>query len=138
MAHLLFADDDPLVRQYLVTVLERDGHKIDTAGDGEEAYRMLRERGGGALLDIGIHMADLLRWWFGDVQAVCGGLYTAVRERPKPDGSRGTVTADDTASFLARLPSDVVGSVQVSQAAHGRPPQCSAPSERSDSPFGED
>ena len=43
MAHLLVADDDPLVRQYLVTVLERDGHKIDTAQDGEEAYRILRD-----------------------------------------------------------------------------------------------
>ena len=30
------------------------------------------------------------------------------------------VTADDTASFLVRLPSGVLGTVQISQVAHGR------------------
>jgi predicted dehydrogenase len=84
------------------------------------AYRMLRERGGGALLDIGVHMADLIRWWFGDVEAVCGATHTAIPERPTAGGDRGRVTADDTASFLVRLPSGVVGMVQVSQVAHGR------------------
>jgi CheY-like chemotaxis protein len=58
MAHLLVADDDPLVRQYLVTVLERDGHKIDTAGDGEEAYRMLRDADFD-LVVIDVHMPRL-------------------------------------------------------------------------------
>ena len=84
------------------------------------AYRMLRERGGGALLDIGVHMADLIRWWVGDVAAVCGARYTAIGERPTPEGGKGAVTADDAASFLARLPSGVTGMVQVSQVAHGR------------------
>jgi len=58
MAHLLVADDDPLVRQYLVTVLERDGHKIDTAGDGEEAYRILRDADFD-LVVIDVHMPKL-------------------------------------------------------------------------------
>ncbi len=84
------------------------------------AYRMLRERGGGALMDIGVHMVDLLRWWFGELEAVCGTTHIAIAERPAADGGRGTVTADDTASFLVRLPGGAAGTVQVSQVSHGR------------------
>jgi predicted dehydrogenase len=83
------------------------------------AYRMLRERGGGALQDIGVHMMDLLRWWFGEIEAVCGTTHTAIRERPAPGGT-GRVTADDTASFVVRLAGGVAGTVQVSQVATGR------------------
>lgn len=83
-------------------------------------YRMLQERGGGALLDIGVHMVDLIAWWFGDLDAVCGLTRTTIPERPTADGGRGVVTADDTASFVVRLANGVAGTVQVSQVAIGR------------------
>lgn len=41
MAILLVADDDPDVRGYLVTVLERDGHTITEAGDGQAALDLI-------------------------------------------------------------------------------------------------
>ena len=58
MAHLLVADDDPGVRQYLVTVLERDGHVVDTAEDGEQAFRILRDADFD-LVVIDVHMPKL-------------------------------------------------------------------------------
>ena len=84
------------------------------------AYRMLRERGGGALMDVGVHMFDLLRWYFGELEAVCGGTHIAIADRPDGAGGRGTVTADDTATFIVRLGGGALGTVQVSQVTSGR------------------
>ena len=72
------------------------------------------------MLDIGVHLMDLLRWFLGEIEAVCGGATTAIAERPTPDGGRGNVTADDIASVVVRLASGAVGTVQVSQVAIGR------------------
>jgi len=58
MARLLVADDDPGVRQYLVTVLERDGHTITIAQDGQEAYEKLRDADFD-LVVIDVHMPKL-------------------------------------------------------------------------------
>ena len=83
-------------------------------------YRMLRERGGGALMDVGVHMFDLLRWYFGDLEAVCGGTHIAIAERPDGAGGRAAVTADDTANFIVKLGAGALGTVQVSQVTSGR------------------
>ena len=84
------------------------------------AWRMQAERGGGTVLDIGTHMLDLLRWWFGDIAAVCAQAEIVVGERSLPQGGRARVTADDTASCLVRLQNGVTGVMQLSQVAHGR------------------
>ena len=83
-------------------------------------YRMLRERGGGALLDIGVHMMDLIRWLFGEIEAVTGVTHTAIGERTAEAGTRAAVTADDSASFVVRVKGGASGTVQVSQVATGR------------------
>jgi predicted dehydrogenase len=63
---------------------------------------------------------DLLAWWFGPIAAVCGLTSTVIPERPRLEGGRGAVTADDTASFVVRLAGGGAGTVQVSQVAIGR------------------
>ncbi len=83
-------------------------------------FRMMRERGGGSLLDVGIHMIDTVRWLAGEFRSVAGTASTVVRSRPTADGHVGDVTADDTASFVATMNSGATGIIQVSQVAFGR------------------
>ncbi|MSQ43585.1 MAG: Gfo/Idh/MocA family oxidoreductase [Chloroflexi bacterium] len=83
-------------------------------------FRMMRERGGGSLLDVGIHMIDTVRWLAGEFRSVAGTASTVVRTRPTSDGKLGEVTADDTASFVANMNSGASGIIQVSQVAFGR------------------
>ncbi|MDP2273289.1 MAG: MASE1 domain-containing protein [Archangium sp.] len=49
-ATILVVEDEPLVRRTVVLVLERAGHRMLTAGDGEEALALLRQPGHGVEL----------------------------------------------------------------------------------------
>ena len=86
------------------------------------AFRMQRERGGGALLDVGPHMIDALRWLVGEVDAVVGVTQIDVPYRPAVVGGAAVapVTADDAVSFLLRMRGGATGTVQLSQVTHGR------------------
>ena len=49
-ATILVVEDEPLVRRTVVLALERAGHRLLTAGDGEEALALLRQPGHGVEL----------------------------------------------------------------------------------------
>ena len=116
VAQLLAAEQ--LGSIYHFSVLFLQGVKADPAQP--LVWRMQAERGGGTVLDVGTHMLDLLRWWFGDIAAVCAQAQIVVGERTGLQGGRARVTADDTASCLVRLQNGVTGLMQLSQVAHGR------------------
>ena len=44
MSTILIVDDEPLVREFFRTILERDGHTLLTAPNGHEALACLRDR----------------------------------------------------------------------------------------------
>jgi len=44
MATILIVDDEPLVREFFRTVLERDGHTLLTAANGHDALSTMRDR----------------------------------------------------------------------------------------------
>jgi DNA-binding response OmpR family regulator len=59
MARILVVDDHPQIVRLLQRVLETDGHEILTAGDGEEALRMIRqEQPALVLLDVMLPKLD--------------------------------------------------------------------------------
>jgi DNA-binding response OmpR family regulator len=67
MATVLVVDDEPIVRDVVARYLERDGHRIIAAGDGEEARGAIaREAPSLVVLDImlpgGIDGLELCRW----------------------------------------------------------------------------
>jgi len=65
-------------------------------------------RGGGILMELGLHFFDILRWWFGDVVAVMAERQTHFatirRAKEKGDGvETHTVTGDDAFWCVLRL-----------------------------------
>jgi predicted dehydrogenase len=82
------------------------------------SWLMEQDKAGGMLGASGSHLIDTLRWWMGDIQAVCGTVTTAVKQRRLPD-STGTarVDADDNFAFLLKFASGAIGSVHYSATA---------------------
>ena len=72
------------------------------------SWRMqMNKSGGGALVDLGVHVIDLVRYLFGDIASVQGMTETYIRERPVAKGAseKGAVTVDDAAWLNLRLAS---------------------------------
>jgi UDP-N-acetylglucosamine 3-dehydrogenase len=63
--------------------------------------------GGGAALDLGVHVADLALWYLGDAASVSGMVATLDKQ----------IRVDDTAAMLLRFRSGAVGVIEASWAA---------------------
>jgi UDP-N-acetyl-2-amino-2-deoxyglucuronate dehydrogenase len=70
-------------------------------------WRGTRDLDGGALMNQGIHVVDLLRWFFGDVAAVQGQVATLARN----------IEAEDTAVACLHFASGALGVVSATTAA---------------------
>ena len=77
------------------------------------------EQGGGRLGANGSHQVDLLRWWFGEIQAVSGEVKTIVPDRvDRETGERWVATADDLVRFTAEFHDGLMADVLISTIAH--------------------
>jgi predicted dehydrogenase len=86
------------------------------------AWRMRKEiSGGGALVDLGSHLVDLVRYLLGEMEAVRAVTRTYISKRPIERGSRtlGDVTVDDAAWLEVRLVAGGFGTIEVSRFATG-------------------
>ncbi len=78
------------------------------------------DSGGGMLGAIGVHYADSIRTWFGEVSGVCACLSTFVPELPDPTtGEPRRVTSDDSAVLIMRLESSAVAAIHLNGAVRG-------------------
>lgn len=87
------------------------------------SWRLTKARsGGGALLDLGSHVLDLLYYLLGDFASVQATLDTLIRERPAAAGSdeRIPVDVDDIALLHARTAAGTLGLVEISRMGTGR------------------
>jgi predicted dehydrogenase len=86
------------------------------------SWRLKMERsGGGAVMDLGAHIADLMRWVMGDeYAAVNAQLVTRIPERKNPaSGLMETVDVDDIAVAQVRMKSGAIGVIEASRLATG-------------------
>ncbi|MBD3391227.1 MAG: gfo/Idh/MocA family oxidoreductase [Chitinivibrionales bacterium] len=84
-------------------------------------WRHDKSKGGsGAHGDMNAHIVDLGRYLVGEISSVCCAQEVFVKERKKPDGTMGQVTADDAAYFMARFREGALGVFLASRMACGR------------------
>jgi predicted dehydrogenase len=98
-------------------------HFLSGAIDPRPSHRwwsMRAEEGGGAILIALGHALDVVRWYLGDVEAVCSSVQTLVPEARFVDtGEVVRVDAIDTIACMARLANGLSGTVHVSNACRG-------------------
>ncbi len=99
-------------------------HFLSSALEPRPSHRwwsMRTEEGGGAILIACGHALDVVRWYLGEVEEVCGKVETLVKETRFSDtGEVVPVTSIDTVACMARLAGGVTGSFHVSNACkHG-------------------
>ncbi|HUC90617.1 MAG TPA: Gfo/Idh/MocA family oxidoreductase [Paenibacillus sp.] len=76
--------------------------------------------GGGAISDLGVHVLDLIRHWFGELAAAGGQTNTYVKRRKDAAGQGWTETdVDDWACIGYTTESGVKGMLEVSRIAFG-------------------
>lgn len=75
--------------------------------------------GGGALIDLGIHMIDLVHFLLGKTESVSAFTDTVVKERLGDDNKKHTVDVDDTALLMLKLQSGAKGTIEASRVAVG-------------------
>ena len=74
--------------------------------------------GGGPLLDIGVHIMDLIRFSLGEVDAVAAEMKTVIRQRPdEKTGQPVNVDVEDCARVRMRLVNGREGIVEITRVA---------------------
>ncbi|HYF77657.1 MAG TPA: Gfo/Idh/MocA family oxidoreductase [Symbiobacteriaceae bacterium] len=93
--------------------------------DPNRAYSWRLDRalaGGGALVDLGIHLVDLVHFLLGPMADLEARMRTFVPERPAPDrpGGRARVEVDDWAELTCTLKSGAVGTIEATRGGDGQ------------------
>jgi predicted dehydrogenase len=86
------------------------------------SWRMRKSTsGGGAVVDLGSHVIDLMRHLLGEFAAVRGTLRTFIDQRPvgKDSREKEAVTVDDAAWVEVRTADGGIGTIEVSRFATG-------------------
>lgn len=88
--------------------------------DRPMTWRLEKDKSfGGALVDLGVHMIDLVHFLFGNIIEVRGYTNTVFKTRPSREGI-SSVTVDDFAHLDLILDNGSYGSLEVSKVAAGR------------------
>lgn len=76
----------------------------DSWAPGQKWFTTASQAGGGAMLDLGVHVADLAIWYMGAVESVSGQVATLAKQ----------IEVDDTGAMILHFKSGAVGVVEAS------------------------
>ncbi len=82
----------------------------ETWAPGQDWFLRRSAAGGGAMLDLGVHIADLARWYLGEVASVSGRLATLAK----------SAEVEDNGAMLLNFRSGAIGVIEASWTS--RPP----------------
>lgn len=71
---------------------------------GQKWFTTASEAGGGAMLDLGVHVADLAIWFMGEIDSVSGQVATLAKQ----------IEVDDTGAMVIHFKSGAIGVVDAS------------------------
>jgi UDP-N-acetylglucosamine 3-dehydrogenase len=71
---------------------------------GQKWFTTASEAGGGAMLDLGVHVADLAIWFMGEIDSVSGQVGTLAKQ----------IEVDDTGAMILHFKSGALGVVEAS------------------------
>jgi predicted dehydrogenase len=71
---------------------------------GQKWFTTASEAGGGAMLDLGVHVADLAIWFMGEIDSVSGQVGTLAKQ----------IEVDDTGAMILHFKSGAIGVVEAS------------------------
>jgi len=71
---------------------------------GQKWFTTASEAGGGAMLDLGVHVADLAIWFMGEIDSVSGQVGTLAKQ----------IEVDDTGAMIIHFKSGALGVVEAS------------------------
>ncbi len=71
---------------------------------GQKWFTTASEAGGGAMLDLGVHVADLAIWFMGEIDSVLGQVGTLAKQ----------IEVDDTGAMIVHFKSGAIGVVEAS------------------------
>jgi UDP-N-acetylglucosamine 3-dehydrogenase len=71
---------------------------------GQTWFTAEAEAGGGAMLDLGVHVADLALWYLGEAESVAGQVATVEKK----------IQVEDTGSMVVRFKSGAMGVIEAS------------------------
>ncbi|HTU15288.1 MAG TPA: Gfo/Idh/MocA family oxidoreductase [Solirubrobacterales bacterium] len=92
--------------------------KLHPSGGGEW-YRDRMMSGSLVALEMGVHEADLLGYWFGPIERVSATVRTYESEIPSAGGGSIEVTSEDTCFARFELEGGVIANVTMTMAGHG-------------------
>jgi predicted dehydrogenase len=82
-------------------------------------WKQEKEKGGGVLFDMGVHIIDLIYYLLGEFDSLFCKTQILYKKRPDQQGEMKSITADDASYLIFQMKNGAFGTVEASKIATG-------------------